>query len=143
MTATRTRTARKSATLLGIDQAQGDACQDCGRELSARLFRVRVTATGEVRHLGRKCAALATGYPTTRLEHEAAAAERHAAWVATVAATWTVEDMAAHLAEVTILTPAGEFQDYVDGRYVGIPLADAAARALAAVVAEHAANTAA
>lgn len=102
MTATRTRTARKSAVLLGIDPAQGHHCQDCDRELTARLFRVRVTATGEVRYLGRRCAALATGYPTTRLEHEARRLEllrqRDRAWAA-----GTVEELAENLREILIV----------------------------------------
>ena len=136
-TATRTRTAPKSATLLGIDKAQGDGCDDCGRELSARLFRVRVTATGEVRHLGRRCAARATGYPTTRLEHEAAAAERLAAWEAEVAATWTVERMADHFRDVVVIGADDLIEVWIGGDRANgthtIPVVEHAAAVLAEI----------
>jgi hypothetical protein len=115
MATTRTRTARKSATLLGIEDARGDHCQDCDRELTARLFRVRVTATGEIRHLGRKCAALATGYPTTRLEHEA----RHAAQLEAMNqehAAMTLADYLAFAATID-LTTGQEFIDFHTARH--------------------------
>jgi hypothetical protein len=63
-------TTRGTATLVGISAAEGQTCQDCGRELTARMFQVR-TAEGHLLVLGRRCAAYATGYPTSRLEHEA------------------------------------------------------------------------
>lgn len=102
MPATAARTVRRSAVLLGIDAPEGFHCQDCNRELTARLFRVRVTATGEVRYLGRKCAAYATGYPTTRLEHEARRLELLRQQDRRLAAG-TVEEMADHLRATQIV----------------------------------------
>jgi hypothetical protein len=138
-----TRTAPRSAELLGIHRARGDACQDCGRELSARLFVVRVRETGEVRHLGRRCAAYATGYPTTRVEHEALRAERARAFEVEVATTWTAEQLADHYRTV-VVTYADDTLDAwlpaVDGqpaRSHRVPVAEHAVEQLAILRAKH------
>lgn len=140
---TTTRTARRSAELLGIHRAQGDACDDCGRELSARLFVVRVRETGEERHLGRRCAAYATGYPTTRVEHEAAAAERRAAFEREVAQEWTAEQYAEHLRSVVVTYPDGTLDTWApaeDGqpaRTIRRPVVEVAAETLATLRAKY------
>lgn len=142
MTSTRTRTAPRSAELLGIFRGEGHACDDCGRELAARRFEVRVRETGEVRILGRRCAAYATGYPTTRVEHEALAAERRAAFERD-AATWTVEQYAAHLRSVVVTYPDGTLDTWapaVDGqpaRMIRRPVVEVAAEALATLRAKY------
>ena len=135
MTTTRTRTARKSATLIGIDKAQGDHCQDCSRELTARLFRVRVTVTGEIRHLGRKCAAYATGYPTTRIEHEALRAERTRE-SDRAAALGTVEQLADTYRQ-NVVVYAGDLMEMwaPEGGYRVLPVIEAAEIAHADLVA--------
>lgn len=123
--ATTTRTPKGTATLLGIYKGEGHHCDDCSRELAARRFEVR-TAEGEVRILGRKCAALATGYPTTRLEHQAAHAERTRAWEVEVAATWTAEQLADHYREVIICYPDDTLDAY-EGDGIGtvrVPVAE-------------------
>lgn len=135
MTATRTRTARRSAVLLGIDKGQGERCDDCSRELTARLFRVRVTATGEVRYLGRKCAAYATGYPTTRVEHEARRLEqlreRDRA-----DALGTVEQLAERLRERAVVYAGDTIELYApEGGYRVVPVIEAAQIAHADLVA--------
>lgn len=126
MTTTRTRTARRSAVLLGIDKGQGERCDDCSRELTARLFRVKVTATGEVRHLGRKCAAYATGYPTTRVEHEALRAEKMRE-ANRSAALGTVEQLAERYRE-TVVVYANDTMDLCapEGGYRVVPVIEAA-----------------
>jgi hypothetical protein len=135
MTTTRTRTARKSATLLGIDKGQGERCDDCSRELTARLFRVRVTATGEVRHLGRKCAAYATGYPATRVEREAARLEARRE-SDRAAALGTVEQLAEQYRE-NVVVYAGDLMEIwaPDGGYRVVPVIEAAQIAHADLVA--------
>lgn len=132
MTATRTRTAAKSATLVGIYKGEGTPCDDCGRELSARQFRVRVTATGELRVLGRRCAAKATGYPTTRIEHEALRAERTRAFDFEAGTSWTVDRMADHYREVLVVYP-GDVMDYwsTETGYVVRPVVDVAEETIA------------
>jgi len=102
----------RSATLLGIYRGEGTACDACGRELSARQFRC-TTADGSLLVLGRRCAARATGYPTTRLEHLAAALERRQAWEREVATSWTVEQLAAHYREVVVTYPDGTLDTWL------------------------------
>lgn len=136
MTATHAaRTAPRSATLLGIDAPEGAHCQDCSRELTARLFRVRVTATGEVRYLGRKCAARATGYPTTRIEHEALRAERTRE-ADRAAALGTVEQLAEQYRRVLIVYP-GDLMDRwtPEGGTEVVPVIEAATASHARLVA--------
>lgn len=136
--AAKIRTAPKSAELLGIDAPEGFHCQDCDRELTARLFRVRVTATGEVRYLGRKCAARATGYPTTRLEHEAKRAEELRRWEIEVATTWTAEQLADHFRAVVVCTAEDTLEVWdAAGEIVTRPVAEHAAVVLAGFRAKH------
>lgn len=73
-----TTTARieaKAYRLTGITRTSGQ-CDACSRELTQRVFSVAHKVTGETLDLGRRCAAKATGYPTTRVEREAAVALR-------------------------------------------------------------------
>jgi hypothetical protein len=115
-----TRTPRGTATLVGITAAQGQTCQDCGRELTARMFEVR-TAEGHLLILGRKCAAHATGYPTTRIEHEAAraaAAEAEGRRIASLTFAEYLAELAAsygkdHLSNVA----AGEDVEWFTARH--------------------------
>jgi hypothetical protein len=126
VTTTRTRTAPRSATLLGIDAPEGAHCQDCDRELTARLFRVRVTATGEVRYLGRKCAARATGYPTTRIEHEARRAEQMRE-SNRAAALGTVEQLADTYRQNVVTYPGDLMEVWApEGGYRVLPVIEAA-----------------
>jgi hypothetical protein len=122
------RTAPRSATLIGIDAPEGFHCQDCSRELTARLFRVRVTATGEVRYLGRKCAARATGYPTTRLEHEARRRELLRLQDRRLA-EGTVEEVAEHLRATQIVNRDDtiEWRSMATGEVVLVPVVEHAA----------------
>ena len=61
--------------LTGITKGSGN-CDACNRELTQRVFTVTHKTTGETMDLGRRCAAKATGYPTTAVEREAARALR-------------------------------------------------------------------
>jgi hypothetical protein len=134
-TAHAARTAPRSATLIGIDAPEGAHCQDCSRELTARLFRVRVTATGEVRYLGRKCAARATGYPTTRVEHEALRAERTRE-ANRAAALGTVEQLADSYRENVIVYPGDLMEMWApEGGYRVVSVIEAATIAHADLVA--------
>lgn len=65
----------KAYRLTGITRTSGQ-CDACSRELTQRVFSVAHRVTGETLDLGRRCAAKATGYPTTRVEREAAVALR-------------------------------------------------------------------
>ncbi len=74
MTAT-TQIAKAAYRLTGIVKGAGN-CDACGRELSQRVFTVAHKETGATLDLGRRCAAKATGYPTTAIERQAAMALR-------------------------------------------------------------------
>lgn len=63
-----------TARLTGIQHAKG-ACENCGRELTVRVFQVAYP-DGSVQSLGRRCAAKATGYKPNLVEREAARAAR-------------------------------------------------------------------
>lgn len=61
--------------LTGITQTTGQ-CECCSRRLTQRVFQVTSTETGEVRELGRRCAAKVTGFKVDRVEREARIAAR-------------------------------------------------------------------
>ncbi len=61
--------------LTGITRGAGN-CDRCARELTQRVFAVTHKTTGEELFLGRRCAARATGYPTTAVERQAMMALR-------------------------------------------------------------------
>lgn len=61
--------------LTGITQGAGN-CDNCARELTQRVFAVTHKVTGAKLLLGRRCAARATGYPTTAVERQAMVALR-------------------------------------------------------------------
>jgi hypothetical protein len=74
-TTTATPLEAKAYRLTGITSTSGQ-CDACSRELTQRVFSVAHKTTGATLDLGRRCAAKATGYPTTRIEREAAVALR-------------------------------------------------------------------
>lgn len=98
-------------TLTGITAGAGQ-CDCCTRRVTQRVFQVAHPDHGAA-HLGRRCAAKATGYPTTAVERMAARAVRRAEITrrrVTVAAEYP--DLAADWADFEALCRARRAEGY-------------------------------
>jgi hypothetical protein len=75
MPATAAQIEKAAYKFTGVVAGAG-TCDACSRECTQRVFTVEHRETGVKLDLGRRCAAKATGYPTTAIEREAARAAR-------------------------------------------------------------------